>query len=124
MSIHSGMDFEEKLFPLVDRDELHEHSRWTSLVKFVTNGDEHLGMSSDSSHFSPFRWENLLKEVGEQWCSLVDWIECHHGNVAGRHCHGGTKVRAPEHSVGGGARREVGAPGCQIGVGVGLDRIL
>ena len=40
MSTDSGMDFEEKLFPLVGRDALHEHSRWTSLVKFITNGDE------------------------------------------------------------------------------------
>ena len=65
MSTDSGMDFEEKLFPLVSQEALHEHSRWTSLVKFVTNGDEHLGASSDSSRFSPFWWENLLKEVGE-----------------------------------------------------------
>ena len=65
MSIDSGMDFKEKLFPLVGRDALHEHSRRTSLVKFVTNGDEHLGALSDSSRIHPFRWENLLKEVGE-----------------------------------------------------------
>ena len=65
MSIDSDIDFEEKLFPLVSRDALHEHSRWSSLVKFVTNGDEHLGTSSDLSRFSPFRWENLLEEVGE-----------------------------------------------------------
>ena len=65
MSIDSGMDFEEKLFPLVGQDALHEHSQWTSLVKFVTNGDERLSTSSDSSGFSSFRWENLLEEVGE-----------------------------------------------------------
>ena len=72
MSTDSSMDFEEKLFPLVGRDALHEHSRQTSLVKFVTNGDECLGTSSDSSRFSSFWWENLLKEVGEQWCPPVD----------------------------------------------------
>ena len=60
------MDFEEKLFPLVGRDALHEHSRRTSLAKLITNGNERLGASSDSSHFSPFWWENLLEEVGEQ----------------------------------------------------------
>ena len=75
MSTDSSMDFKEKLFPLVGWDALHEHSRWTSLVKFITNDDEHLGVSSDSSRFSPFRWENLLEEVGEQWCSLVGQIE-------------------------------------------------
>ena len=36
MSTDSGMDLEEELFPLVGRDVLHEYSRWTSLVKFVT----------------------------------------------------------------------------------------
>ena len=65
MSTDSGMDFKEKLFPLVGQDALHEHSQWTWLVKFVTNGDEHLGASSDSSCFNPFQWKNLLKEVGE-----------------------------------------------------------
>ena len=54
MSTDSGMDLEEELFPLVGRDALHEHSRRTSLVKFVTNGDERLSTSSDSSRFSPF----------------------------------------------------------------------
>ena len=87
MSIDSSVDFEEKLFPLVGRDALHEHSPRTSLVKFITNGDERLGASSDSSCFSTFWWENLLEEVGEQWCSLVDRIECHHSNVAGQCCH-------------------------------------
>ena len=95
MSADSGMDLEEELLPLVSRDALHEYSRWTSFVKFVTDGDEHLSASSDLSCFSPFRWENLLEEVSEQWCSLVDWIECHHGDVTGRHCHGGAKVGAP-----------------------------
>ena len=65
MSTDSGMDFEEQLFPLVNRDALHEYSRRATLVKFVTNGDERLGASSDPSCFSPFVWENLLKEVGE-----------------------------------------------------------
>ena len=72
MSVDSGMDFEEKLFALVDWDALHEYSLWALLVKFITNGDERLGTSSDSSRFYPFQWENLLEEVGEQWCSLVD----------------------------------------------------
>ena len=65
MSAVSGMDLEEELFPLVGRDALHEYSSRTSLVKFVTECDERLGASSDSSRFSPFRWENLIEEVGE-----------------------------------------------------------
>ena len=65
MSVDSSVDLEEELFPLVGRDALHEYSRRTSLVKFVTECDEHLGASSDSSRFSPFWWENLLEEVGE-----------------------------------------------------------
>ena len=64
MSIDSGMVF-EKLFPLVGRDALHEHSRQTSLVKFVTECDKHLSVSSDPPRFSPFGWENLLEKVGE-----------------------------------------------------------
>ena len=65
MSADFGMDLEEELFLLVGRDALHEYSRRTSLVKFITECDEHLGTSSDLSCFSPFWWENLLKEVGE-----------------------------------------------------------
>ena len=65
VSVDSGMDLEEELFPLVGRDALHEYSRRTSLIKFVTECDEHLGASSDSSCFSPFGWKNLLEEVGE-----------------------------------------------------------
>jgi len=81
MSTDFGMDFEEKLFPIVGQDALHEHSQWTLLVKFITNGDERLGASSDSPRFSPFQWENLLEKVGEQWCPPVDRIECHHSDV-------------------------------------------
>ena len=65
MSIDSGMDLEEELFPLVGRDALHEYSQRTSFVEFATECDEGLGASSDSSGFSSFRWENLLEEVGE-----------------------------------------------------------
>ena len=65
MSADSGMDLEEELFPLVDRDALHEYSRRTLLVKFITECDEGLGTLSDPSCFSPFGWENLLEEVGE-----------------------------------------------------------
>ena len=54
MSIDSGMDLEEELLPLVCQDALHEYSRRTSLVKFITDGDEHLGTSSDLSCFSLF----------------------------------------------------------------------
>ena len=124
MSTDSDMDFEEELFPLVGRDALHEYSRWTLLVKFVTNGDECLGASSDSSRFSPSQWENLFEEVGEQWCSLVSQIEYHHGDITGRCCHGGAKVRAPEHSVGVRACWGVGAPKRLVIVGVRLCRIL
>ena len=124
VSTDFSMDFEEKLFPLVGRDALHEYSQWTSLVKFVTNSNERLSVSSDSLCFSPFWWENLLEEVGEQWCSLVGRIGCHHGDVTGQCCHGGAKVGAPDRSVGVGARRGVRAPECQIGVGARLGRIL
>ena len=65
MFVDFDMDLEEELFPLVGRGALHEYSQWTSLVKFITECDEHLGTSSDLSCFSPFWWENLLKEVGE-----------------------------------------------------------
>ena len=65
MSADFGMDLEEELFSLVGRDALHEYPRWTSLVEFITDGNEHLGASSDPSSFSPFRWKNLLEEVGE-----------------------------------------------------------
>ena len=65
MSVDSGMDLKEELLPLVGRGALHEYLRWTSLVKFITECDEHLGASSDSSRFGPFGWESLLEEVGE-----------------------------------------------------------
>ena len=65
MSVDFSMDLEEGLFPLVGRDALHEYPQWTSLVEFITDGDERLGASSDPSSFSPFGWENLLEEVGE-----------------------------------------------------------
>ena len=65
MSVDSSVDLEKELFPLVGRDALHEYSRRTLFVKFITNGDERLGAPSDSSRFCPFRWENLLEEVGE-----------------------------------------------------------
>ena len=65
MSADSNMDLEEELFPLVGRDALHEYSRWTSLVKFITECDKCLGASSNPSRFSPFGWENLLEEIGE-----------------------------------------------------------
>ena len=89
MSVDSGMDLEEELFPLVGRDALHEYSRRASFVEFVSNHDEGLGMSSDPSCFSPFGWENFLEEVGEQRCSPVDQTESHHGDIGGRRCHGG-----------------------------------
>ena len=65
MSIDFGMDLEEELLALVDRDALHEYSRWTLFVEFISDHDECLGTSSDPSGFSPFGWENLLEEVGE-----------------------------------------------------------
>ena len=65
MSIDLNMDLEEELLPLVGRDALHEHPRWTLFVEFVTERDECLGVSSDLPGFSPFGWENLLKEVGK-----------------------------------------------------------
>ena len=54
MSADSSVDLEEELFPLVGRDALHEYSRRTSFVKFVTDGDERLGALSDPSSLSPF----------------------------------------------------------------------
>ena len=65
MSVDSGKDLEEDLFPLVDRDVLHEYSRQTSFVEFIFERDEGLGASSDPSGLSPFGWENLLEEVDE-----------------------------------------------------------
>ena len=65
MSVDSGMDLKEELFPLVRRDALHEYPQWTSFVKFITECDERLSASSDSSRFGPFGWESLLEEVGE-----------------------------------------------------------
>ena len=65
MSVDFGMDLEEELFPLVGRDALHEYSQRTSFVKFITECDECISVSSDPLCFSPFRWENLLEEVGE-----------------------------------------------------------
>ena len=65
MSTDPSMDLEEELLPLVGRDALHEHPRWTPFVEFVTERDEGLGKSSDPSGFSPFGWENLLEEAGE-----------------------------------------------------------
>ena len=65
MSTNSGMELQEELLPLVGGDALHEYPRQTLFVKFVIEHDEGLGASSDSSGFSPFRWENLLEEVGE-----------------------------------------------------------
>ena len=54
MSIDSGLDLEEELFPLVGRDALHEYPRWTPFVEFITERDEGLGASSDPSGLSPF----------------------------------------------------------------------
>ena len=65
MSADPDMDLEEELLPLVGRDALHKHPRWTSFVEFVTELDEGLSATSDLSSFSPFGWENLLEEVGE-----------------------------------------------------------
>ena len=81
MSTDSNVDFEKELFPLVCWDALHEYSRRTPFVKFITDANECLGTSSDSSGFSSFRWENLLEEVGEQWCLLVGLIKCQYGDV-------------------------------------------
>ena len=65
MSVDPGMDLEEELLPLVGRDALHEHPQWTPFVELITERDEDLGALSDLSGFSPFGWENLLKEVGK-----------------------------------------------------------
>ena len=65
MSIDSGMDLEEEQFPLFGRDALHEYSRRASLLKFITECYERLGVSSDLSRFGPFGREDLLEEVEE-----------------------------------------------------------
>ena len=83
MSADPGMDLEEDLFSSTSENALHEYSWRTSFVEFVTEHDEGLGTSSDSSGFSSFRWENLLEEVGEQWCLPVSLIECQYGDVRG-----------------------------------------
>ena len=71
VSTDPDVDFKETLFPLVNRDTLHEYSRWTSFVELVTKGKERLGALSDPSSFSPLYGEDLFEDVGEQWCSLV-----------------------------------------------------
>ena len=81
MFVDPGMDLEEELLPLIGRDALHEHPRLTPFEEFITEHDKGLGASSDPSSFSPFGWENLLEEVGEQRHSLVCLIECHHGDI-------------------------------------------
>ena len=86
MSADSNVDFEEELFLLFGQDALHEYSRRTSFVKFITDGDERLGASSDLSYFSLFWWEDFVGDVGEQWRSLVDRVERHHGSVVCRCC--------------------------------------
>ena len=65
MSVDFGIDLEEELVALVGRDALHEYSRRTPFVEFVSDHDECLGALSDPSCFSPFGWVNLLKEVGK-----------------------------------------------------------
>ena len=71
MSADSSVDLEEELFSLVGRDALHEYSRWTPFLKFITDGDERLGASSDSSCFSFFWWEGFFEDLGEQRRSPV-----------------------------------------------------
>ena len=61
MSADPGKDLEEELLPLVGRDALHEHPRWTLFIELITERDEGLGTSSNPSGFSPFGWENLLR---------------------------------------------------------------
>ena len=65
MPADPGMDLKEDLLPPASGDTLHEHPRQTPFVEFFTEHEEGLGTSSDSSGFSPFGWEDLLKEVGE-----------------------------------------------------------
>ena len=65
MSADPSMDLEEDLLPPAGGDALHEYPRRTPFVEFITEHDGGLGVSSDSSGFSPFRWENLLEEVRE-----------------------------------------------------------
>ena len=86
MFVDSSVDLKVELFPLVGRDALHEYSRRTPFIKFVTDGDERLSASSDSSCFSLFWWEDFFEDVGEQRRSLVGWVERHHGGVACRRC--------------------------------------
>ena len=86
MSIDFGMDLEEESFPLVSRDALHEYSRRTSFVKFITDGNEHLSASSNLSCFSLFWWEDFFEDVGEQQRSLIGQVKCHHGGVTCQSC--------------------------------------
>ena len=65
MSTDPGMDLEAVLLPLVGGNALHEYPQWTPFVEFITECDEGLGASSDSSGLHPFGRENLFKDVGE-----------------------------------------------------------
>lgn len=113
VSADPSMDFEDKLFPLVGWDALHEYSQRTSFVEPVVDGNECLGLLSDSSPFSPVSWEDLFEDVGEQRHPPVGRVECHH-----------CRVRTPERSVGVGPCWCVGAPEHPVGVRLCPGRIL
>ena len=83
MPADPSMNLEEDLLPPAGGDALHEYPCRTPFVEFVTEHDEGLDASRDSSSFSPFRWENLLEEVGELWYSTIGLIECQYGDIRG-----------------------------------------
>lgn len=119
----SSMDFEEKLLSLLGRDTLHEYPRRTSFVKFITDSNECLGASSDLSCFSPFRWEDLLKDVGELRRPPVSRVERHDVAATGCGRYGGVRVRALERLVDVGSLWSVRAPERPIEVRLRSGRI-
>jgi hypothetical protein len=60
------MDLQKEFLTLLGEDAFHEHSypRRAAFVKFVIDGDKHLGASSIPSHLGSVSWEDLVQVVG------------------------------------------------------------
>jgi hypothetical protein len=112
------MDLEEQFFVLLGRDAFHKHSyhRGAAFVKFVVDGDKHLGTSGDPSCLHPVSWEDLVQEVGQMGRPPVSGVDCHCADRGSRslHCEA---AGAPGPSVGGRLVRkhQAGAPKHWVG---------